>query len=120
MNVKAPVSPRVRRVINLILRLAPEEREQLRFLLPPDMTIGVEKMEASVREAVAYICEQAIHRATPPSLGDPFIGELTYREYFALSDEEAEALWEQLSAEAPTADEAPVVEVSPDARIPVQ
>ena len=118
MAMNTRVSPRVVRVLHLILRLAPEERRQLGAMLPPEMTLATTEVDATVREAVAWVREQAAAWPRPPSLDDPFIGGLTYREYFALSDEEADALWERLADEMPDSDNAPIVEVSPNARIP--
>jgi len=56
----------------------------------------------------------------PPSLDDEFIGGLTYREYFALSDAEAEALWNELAADAPRLEDLPEVEIRPDASLPAR
>ena len=56
----------------------------------------------------------------PSSLDDEFIGGLTYREYFALSDAEAEALWNELGADAPRLEDLPEIEVTPDTRLPAR
>jgi hypothetical protein len=114
MSVSMSVSPRVVRVLNLIRLLEPQERSQLSQLLPPDVTSPTVVSE----EAVAYFQDRARRRATPPSLDDPFIAGLTYRQYFALPDDEANALWEELEAGTPSLEELPVIEVRPDARLP--
>jgi len=54
-----------------------------------------------------------------PSLDDEFIGGLTYREYFALSEEEEKALWDGVFAyEAMEIKDFSEVEVASDARVP--
>lgn len=118
MESVTSISPRVIRVLNLIDRLDTEERSQLARLLPPDLSVSQAVPEEVLAEAITYFRAKADRRLTPPSLDDPFIGGLTYREYFALSDAEAEALWDKLAAEAPSLEELPVVEVTPDARLP--
>jgi hypothetical protein len=110
------VSPRVLRVLNLIRRLEPQERSQLGQLLPPDVTSPSVVSKEALAEAVAYFQDKARRRATSPSLDDPFIAGLTYRQYFALPDDEADALWEELEAEAPSLEELPVVEACQFAR----
>jgi hypothetical protein len=99
MSIGTSVSPRVLRVLNLIRRLEPQERSQLGQLLPPDVTSSTAVSEEALAEAVAYFQDKARRRATLPSLDDPFIAGLTYRQYFALPDDEADALWEELEAE---------------------
>ena len=120
MAVGTSVSPRVIRVLNLIQRLEPEERSQLDQLLPPDVTSPSVVPKEALAEAIAYFQQKARQRPTPPSLDDPFIAGLTYREYFALPDEEADALWDELAAEAPSLEELPVIEVRPDAQLPAR
>ena len=120
MAVGTSVSPRVIRVLNLIQRLEPEERSQLGQLLPPDVTSPSVVPKKALAEAIAYFQQKARQRPTPPSLDDPFIAGLTYREYFALPDEEADALWDELAAEAPSLEELPVIEVRPDAQLPAR
>jgi len=118
MDIGASVSPRVLRVLNLIRRLEPRERRQLGLLLPPDVTSPLAVPEEALAEAMAYFQDKARQRPTSPSLDDPFIAGLTYRQYFALPDDQADALWEELAAEAPSLEELPVIEVRPDARLP--
>ena len=120
MAVGTSVSPRVIRVLNLIQRLEPEERSQLGQLLPPDVASPSVVPKEALAEAIAYFQQKARQRPTPPSLDDPFIAGLTYREYFALPDEEADALWDELAAEAPSLEELPVIEVRPDAQLPAR
>jgi len=118
MSIGVSVSPRVLRVLNLIRRLEPQERSQLGQLLPPEVTSPLVVSEDVLAEAVAYFQDKARRRATLPSLDDPFIAGLTYRQYFALPDDEADALWEELGVEAPSLEELPVIEVRSDARLP--
>ena len=80
----------------------------------------VPEVGATIREAVAWIQEQAAAWPRLPSLDASFIGGLTYRECFALSDEEAQALWERLADEMPDSDDAPIVEVGPNTRVPAR
>jgi len=119
MSLKSSVSPRVIRVLSLISRLSEEEQSQLAQLLPPEL-IPIKVPEEALNKASIYFRAKAKVREKAPSLDDPFIGGLTYREYFALSDEEAEALWDKFAAEAPPLETMPVVEVQPDARIPAR
>ena len=118
MSISMSVSPRVLRVLNLIRRLETQERWQLGQLLPLDVTSPSVVSEEALAEAVAYFQNKARRRATSPSLDDSFIAGLTYRQYFALPDGEADALWEELGAEAPSLEELPVIEVRSDARLP--
>lgn len=120
MESVTSISPRVIRVLNLIDRLDTEERLQLARLLPPELGISPAVPEKVVAEAVTYFRAKAERRLRPPSLDDSFIGGLTYREYFALSDTEAEALWDTLAAEAPSLEELHVVEIALDARLPTR
>jgi hypothetical protein len=71
-------------------------------------------------EVVAYFRARMRARETaPPSLDDEFIGGLTYKEYFALSEEEEKALWDEVFAdEAMEIEDFSEVEVAPDARVP--
>jgi hypothetical protein len=60
-----------------------------------------------------------VRETAPPSLDDEFIGGLTYKEYFALSEEEEKALWDKVFAdEAMEVENFTEVEVAPDARVP--
>jgi len=118
MSVSVSVSPRVLRVLNLIQRLETQERSQLGQLLPPDVTSPSVVSEEALAEAVAFFQDKARRRAASPSLEDPFIAGLTYRQYFALPDDEANALWDDLGAKAPSMEELPVIEVRSDAHLP--
>ena len=120
MSAGTSVSPRVIRVLKLIRHLEPRERSQLGQLLPPDVTSPSLVPEGALAEAVTYFQEKAHRRPTSPSLDDPFIAGLTYREYFALSDDEADALWDELAAGAPSLEELPIIEVRPDADLPAR
>jgi glucan biosynthesis protein len=54
----------------------------------------------------------------PASLDDPFLGGLTYAQYFALSTAEQDAFWEQLFHEPPLDMEAmPEVDLTADAKL---
>lgn len=114
------VSPRVIHVLNLIQRLEPQERTQLGHLLPPEVTSAAVVADQVLAEAIASVREKRGPCATAPSLDDPFIAGLTYREYFALPEDEAAALWEALAAEAPALEELPVIEAWPDAHLPAR
>jgi hypothetical protein len=120
MSIGVSVSPRVLRVLNLIRRLEPQERSQLGKLLPPDVTVPSVVSEEALAEAVAYFQDKARRRVPSPSLDDPFIAGITYRQYFALPDDEADTLWEELGAEAPSLEELPMIEVRSDARLPAR
>lgn len=72
----------------------------------------------AVVEALSFFEEKARRRSTPPALDDVFIGGFTFREYFALPEGEATALWEELAADAPELENLPVIEARPDARVP--
>jgi hypothetical protein len=76
--------------------------------------------EETLAEAVAYFQGKARRRPTIPSLDDPFIAGLTYREYFALPDDEVDAFWEQLAVEAPDLEKLTEIEARPDARLPAR
>ena len=117
MSATSAISARVLRVLGLVQRLEPEERSQLAQLLPPELVASTSVSGPALTEAVAYFRAKASDR-TPPSLDDPFIGDLTYREYFALSENEADMLWAELDAEAPVLEELPVIDVQPDAQLP--
>lgn len=73
-----------------------------------------------IAEVVAYFRARMRARETaPPSLDDEFIGGLTYSEYFALSEEEEKALWDDVFAdEAMEVEDFTELEVAPDARVP--
>lgn len=74
-----------------------------------------------VVDMVDYFRERIRAQETEPlSPDDEFIGGLTYREYFALSDAEAEALWDELATDAPRLEDLPEIEVRPDARLPAR
>jgi hypothetical protein len=118
MSIGISVYPRVLRVLSLIRHLETQERSQLGQLLPPDITSPSVVSEEARAEAVEYFQDETRRRAASPSLEDPFIAGLTYRQYFALADDEADALWEDLGAEVPSLEELPVIEVRSDARLP--
>jgi len=121
MAIDTPVSPRVLRVLNLIRRLEPQERLQLgQQLLSLGIMSSSVEAEETLAKAVAYFQTKADHRLPSPSLDDLFINGLTYHEYFALPDDEADALWENIAIEAPALEELPVIEVRPDARLPIR
>jgi hypothetical protein len=120
VSVQFSISPRVLRVLNLIQRLEPQERSQLGQLLPPDVASPSVITEKALTEAVTYFREKVRRHPHPPSLDDPFMNGLSYREYFALPDDAAAALWEEIAREAPGLEELPVIEARPDARLPTR
>ena len=73
-----------------------------------------------IAEVVAHFRARVRARETaPPSLDDEFIGGLTYKEYFALSEEEEKALWDEVFAdEAMEIEDFSEIKVAPDARVP--
>lgn len=120
MIADSALSPRVRRVLGLIYRLEAYEQSQLRrALVEQTASVSVEdKVEdEAVATAAAYFREKADRYAVQPSLDDPFIGDLSFRAYFALPDEEAGALWESLAEDAPTLEELPCASLDSHARM---
>jgi hypothetical protein len=73
-----------------------------------------------IAEVVAHFrARMRVREAAPPSLDDEFIGGLTYKEYFALSEEEEKALWDEVFAdEAMEIEDFSEIKVAPDARVP--
>ncbi len=75
--------------------------------------------QKEVKALVARLQEQmAPYGAEPPSEDDEIVAGLAWREYWALSDEEREQVWDNLTADMPPLEDLPVVEVRPDARVP--
>jgi hypothetical protein len=73
-----------------------------------------------IAEVVAHFrARTRVREMAPPSLHDEFTGGLTYKEYFALSEEEEKAVWDEVFAdEAMEIEDFTEVEVAPDARVP--
>lgn len=83
--------------------------------------LGYVPTPQEVAGMVDYFRERIrVQETETPSPDDEFIGGLTYREYFALTDAEAEALWDALAADAPCLENLPEIEVRPDARLPAR
>ncbi len=103
------ISPRVKRVANLIRRLSPEERAQLAHLMSDLEAKEPKKAVDDFHRKMLVVSGTAA-----PSLDEPFIGGLTYREYCALSEAEEKALWDRLFAdEEMEIDDFEEVEVQP-------
>lgn len=73
-----------------------------------------------IAEVVTYFrARMRAQETAPSSLNDEFIGGLTYREYFALSEEEEKMLWDTVFAdEAMEIEDFSEAEVASDAHIP--
>ncbi|MCW5853416.1 MAG: hypothetical protein KIT87_25340, partial [Anaerolineae bacterium] len=76
--------------------------------MPPELMSPASISDTALADAMAYFRVKGSQRGAMPSLDDPFVGGLTYREYFALTDDEADAVWSELAAGAPTLEELPV------------
>jgi len=66
--------------------------------------VGERPAYVPTREEVAQMVtsfreQMRVQEAEPPALDEEFIGGLTYRQYYALSDEEEKALWDELFAD---------------------
>lgn len=118
MTVQATISPRVVRVLNLIDRLEEQEKSQLGQLLPLHLPYSLRISDTAVADATTYFYNKAKQRSVQPSLDDPFIESMSYRDYFFLSDKEVDDLWDKLEATAPRLEDLPIVEVSSDAKLP--
>jgi hypothetical protein len=96
----------VKRVARIIREMSTEEKGYLVYLVPELREVEPRKPpEPTLRPSAEFLeqLRQEILEAKggiPPSDEDPFIGELTVGEYFALSDEEQEELWDELYAKA--------------------
>ena len=89
---------RVVQVARLIQGLSPEEREQLRALVPgfqrsPGAKLVIDKggLRDYIQQEVAIVGDEY----PPLAEADPFLGGLTVGEYFALPDEDRERIWDE-------------------------
>ncbi|MFQ5857829.1 MAG: hypothetical protein ACE5LU_19670 [Anaerolineae bacterium] len=110
------MSPRVVAVARIMKRFSRDELQQLLTLVP-----GLREVQPSDEEAlVTYFRQLGLEQrgGRPPSPDDPFIGGLTYAEYFTLSEAEQDAVWDQLFAEVTLDMESmPEVDVAPHADV---
>ena len=113
------ISPRVVAVARILRRFSRSELTQLVELVPALRKVQPEVEEALVTHFRQLGLEQRGGR--PASPDDPFIGGLTYAEYFALSESEQDALWDRLFTEAALDMESmPEVDIAPHARVPAR
>jgi len=87
---------RVVQVARLIRGLSPEEREQLKALVPelqrpPEAKLLID--QGGLRDYIQQELAKVGGEYPPLTEADPFLGGLTVGEYFALSDEERERIW---------------------------
>jgi hypothetical protein len=87
-------SPRVPALAQLLSHLRANELLQLTELVP-SLRVAPSKEDAELAEHVRQLA--ASQNIAPIASDDePFIGGLTYAQYFALSEAEQDAFWEQL------------------------
>jgi len=113
------IHPRVAAVARILKRFSSDELTQLVELVPALR----EARPGTEEELVAHFRQLGLEQrdGQPASLDDPFIGGLTYAEYFALSEAEQDAIWDQLFAEATLDMESmPEVDVAPHAHMPAR
>ena len=98
------ISIRVQKVASVVRRLSREEMAQLIELVPELREIKPASEWQEETDASEYFRQLALEMSggVTPSLQDEFLEELTYEEYFALSDEEEKALWDCIFAEDET------------------
>ena len=92
------VPHRVVQVARLIQGLSPEEREQLRVLVPgfqrpPGAKLVIDK--GGLRDYIQQELAKVEGKYPPLAEADPFLGGLTVGEYFALPDEDRERIWDE-------------------------
>ncbi len=108
------LSPKVVAVARILQRFSQEELRQLVQVVPALREVWPEAEDALVAHFRRLGLEQ--REGQPASPDDPFIGGLTYAEFFALSEAEQDALWERLFAEtAVDMESMPEVDVVPHA-----
>lgn len=93
------ISSRVVQVARLIRGLRPEEREQLKMLVPelreePEGEVLPVNL-SELREYVAGELAQIGETYQPLQPEDVFLGGLTVEEYFALPEEERARIWDE-------------------------
>jgi len=91
---------RIVQVARLIRGFKPEEREQLKMLVPElrEESKVEEGLPINLAELKKYIAEelaQVDEAYSPLQPDDLFLGGLTVKEYFALPDEEREHIWDE-------------------------
>lgn len=117
----AQIPHRVVQVARLIQGLSPEEREQLKVLVPelrrpPEMKLLVDRVELSdyIQQELSKVGDEY----PPLAEDDPFLGGLTVREYFTLPDEERERIWDR--AHAKGIEDFEEHDVKPNAYVPAR
>jgi hypothetical protein len=112
-------SPRVAAVADLLKRFSRQELSQLVSMVPK--LRDLQRDDALDVAAHFRQLGQEQQAGRPVDLNDPFIGALTYAQYFALSEAEQDALWEQLFHEGSVDIEAmPEEDVSASADMPAR
>jgi hypothetical protein len=94
----AQVPHRVVQVARLIRGLRPEEREQLKALVPelqrpPEAKFLIDR--GGLRDYIQQELTKVEGEYPPLAEADLFLGGLTVREYFALPDEARERIWNE-------------------------
>ena len=103
MQITSVMSPRVLAVARLVRRFSHDELAHLVELVPA-LTEAQHQADAELLTHFRQLgIEQRGGQSAQPT--DPFIGGLTYAQYFALSEAEQDAIWEQLFVEASLAEE---------------
>lgn len=102
--ITTQMSPRVVAVASVLKQFSRQELKQLLVIVPALQEQKSQESERNDDEAlVAHFrklgLEQRGNRSA--NLSEPFIGGLTYAEYFSLSASQQDAFWEQLFAEIP-------------------
>jgi hypothetical protein len=120
IKLKTPLSQRVQNVARVIRMLTREEMAQLVSLVP-QLREAQPIPDVEKRLASEYFQHEMLawRNGKPPARDATFIGELTYEEYLALSEEEEIALWDKLFAEEGVdLDDVEEHDVRPAARVP--
>lgn len=113
------ISPRVVAVARMVSNFSRRELTQLMTLVPALRQVQPQAEAALEAHFRQLGLEQRGGRLASPD--DPFIGGLTYAEYFALSEAEQDALWDQLFAEvALDMESMPEVDVASHADVPAR
>lgn len=111
------ISPRVVAVAGLVKRFNRSELAQLVALVPALHKVQLNDDEQLIAHFRQLGVEQRAGRSTSPD--DPFLGGLTYAQYFALSAAEQDELWEQLFADTSIDMESlPELDLPADANLP--
>ncbi|MBV7334745.1 hypothetical protein KFU94_42200 [Chloroflexi bacterium TSY] len=97
------VNPRIIAVARIIESFTESELSQLLDLVPVLRQRATDAQENENQdEVVAYFRQliQEQERTNPLSITNEFINGMPYDEYFALSEAEQDAIWEQIFADA--------------------